>query len=403
MSRSSRKRRMPANLVLATGFLAAAVLWLAPAATAAVPYKDISSSGPLQNVYLGNELSCQIRYAGDDALQFFPSSAIPGDCGTFLAVGGSLYAPDFAQHDGTATSGLGSYTPFTPVSQSDVSGAGTRSDPYRVTTTVDVGGTGLRITETTSYVAGEEAYRTDTTVRNPGGSAQEAVLYHAGDCFLQESDSGFGFVQIDGDGASPGCALNANNNPPARIEQFVAITGGNQYYEAGYSEVWAAIATHATFPNTCARCDENIDNGAGISWNITVPAGGEVTRSRYTTFSPQGRTGAPPEMVTPEEIGLPSARRCVDRRKFSFDLRRRSGRRVVRVEVYVKRGRSRRGLGRLKQVRTGRNIVRLNIRRLPPRRFKVTIRTTHHDGSRLESWRVYRACSKSKPRTRTIR
>jgi hypothetical protein len=391
------------KLALTTGCVLATLLLLAPLAGAAVPFKDISSPGPLQNIYVGDELSCQVRYRGDTSLQFFPPSATPGDCGTFLAVDGTLYAPNFGEHDGTATGGLGSHTAFTPVSQSDVSGSGPRSDPYRVTTTVDAGGTGLRVSETTSYVTGEEAYRTDTTVSNSGGSPRDTVLYHAGDCFLQESDIGYGFVQTDGDAASPGCALNANNRPPARIEQFVAISGGNQYYEAGYSEVWEAIGTHNPFPNTCARCAENVDNGAGISWSITVPAGGEVTRSRYTTFSPQGRTGAPPQSVPPEEIGLPSNRRCVDRRRFSFDLRRRSGRRVVRVEVYVKRGGGRRGLGRLKQVRTGRNITRLTIRRLPRRRFKVTIRTTHHDGSRLESYRIYRACTKSRPRTRTIR
>ena len=93
MSRPSRNARLPLSLWLVT---VAALFALAPVAPAAVPYKDISSAGPLQNVYVGNELSCQDRYAGDASLQFYPPSAIPGDCGTFLAVGGSLYASDFA-------------------------------------------------------------------------------------------------------------------------------------------------------------------------------------------------------------------------------------------------------------------------------------------------------------------
>jgi hypothetical protein len=283
-----------------------------------------------------------------------------------------------------------------------VTGTGTAADPFQITTVVDVGTTGLRITQTDSYVVGQESYRTDVTLQNRTGAPIGGVLYRAGDCYLQESDSGYGFVQTDADRSSPGCALNANNTPAARIEQFVSLSAGNQFYEAGYSEVWAAIGAQNPFPNTRARCAESVDNGAGISWSVSVPAGGEVTRSRFTTFSPQGRTGAPPEVVPPSEIGLPPNRRCVDRRKFSFDLRRRSGLRVQRVEVYIN-SRSGRGLGRLKKVVTGRNITRLTIRRLPKRRFKVTIRTTHDNGSRLESSRRYRGCKKSKPRTRRLR
>lgn len=263
------------------------LLVFAPAAGAAVPFKDISSSGPLTNVYVGNELSCQVRHAGDSQLELFPPDAVPGDCGTFLAVGGELFAPDFGAHDGTATSSLGSYTPFTPVSQSEVSGSGTNADPFRVTTVVDAGATGLRITEVNSYVVGRESYRTDTTVTNSGGAAQNAILYQAGDCYLQESDVGYGFVQAEGDRSSPGCSATAHNNPPGRIEQFVSISGGNNHYEAEFSEVWSAIGAQAPFPNTC-RCEEFIDNGAGLSWNISIPAGGEVTRSRSTTFSPTG-------------------------------------------------------------------------------------------------------------------
>ncbi len=121
-----------------------------------------------------------------------------------------------------------------------------------------------------------------------------------------------------------------------------------------------------------------------------------------------GRTGAadesaePIQVVPPGDIGLPPNKKCVDRRKFAFNLKRVSDRRVVRVEVYVKRGRGS-GLGKRKKVVTGTNIERLAINRLPKRRFKVTIRTTHDDGSRLESCRIYKGCKKSKPKTRRVR
>ncbi len=67
---------------------------------------------------------------------------------------------------------------------------------------------------------------------------------------------------------------------------------------ADYDEVWAAIGTHLPFDNTC-RCNELIDTGAGISWDFTVPASGNVTYSHYSVFSP---TGGPP----PQEEAIPT-------------------------------------------------------------------------------------------------
>src|SRR4051794_36744435 len=104
------------------GLFAAAILCLlaiAGTAVAAVPFVDIGApSGPLTNVAVGSDLSCQTKHTGDAALEFSPSSATPGDCGTFLVAGGTLYSPDFSNHAGTATSGLGDRTPFSAVSQS---------------------------------------------------------------------------------------------------------------------------------------------------------------------------------------------------------------------------------------------------------------------------------------------
>ena len=76
-----------------------AVLALPVSAQGAVPFKDISTSGPLTHVYVGNELSCQVAYAGDPRFEFYPSAVAPGDCGTMVAVGGALYTPDFSNHD----------------------------------------------------------------------------------------------------------------------------------------------------------------------------------------------------------------------------------------------------------------------------------------------------------------
>lgn len=269
---------------------------------AAVPYTSISSAGPLTDIFLGNELSAQIAYSGGPPYQVFPPSTTPGDYGTFLVIDDVLYAPDFANHDSTATGSIGTYTAHSPVSQSGVTGSGTAADPYQVVTTADVGSTGLQVTQTDSYVLGDEFYRSDLVISNSTGAAIDAILYRAMDCYLGGSDSGYGFVT----GSAVGCSVNPNNTPPGLIEQLVPITPGNAYYQNYYSEVWNAISTHAPFNNTCL-CDSLIDNGAGVSWNISVPAGGSVTVSHYTVFSPLGVVALSTSKTADESVSDPGA------------------------------------------------------------------------------------------------
>src|SRR3954452_3585805 len=112
------------RLALTLALVVTSLCVCATGALAAVPSQDIGNnpSGPLNKIAIGNDLSCQLQHVGDTSFEFFPSSATPGDCGTFVAVDGRLFAPDFANHDGTATSGLGTYTLFTAVSQTPVTG-----------------------------------------------------------------------------------------------------------------------------------------------------------------------------------------------------------------------------------------------------------------------------------------
>jgi hypothetical protein len=89
---------------------------------------------------------------------------------------------------------------------------------------------------------------------------------------------------------------------------------------------------------------------------------------------------------------LPSARRCVDRRKFSFRLHHARGARVVRVVAFVN--------GKRKLRVRGRHIKRITLKRLPRRKFVVRIVATQNTGSKLVSTRRYKGCRKSRPRTR---
>ena len=257
--------------------VALALTWCVPAAAESA-IKVISSSGPLEQIVVSDDLRCQVKHVLDEEGSFYHPSAAPGNCGTFLAAGETVFAPDCCV-DGVD---------FTPVSQSEVTGSGTGADPHTVVTVVDAEAAGLRLTQTDSYVVGSESYRTDIEVSNLAGEpaleGMPVVLYHAADCFLQDSDHGFGFFDSLTGGVY--CALNANNSPPARVEGFAPITPGSHYMEAYYSTLWSSI-DGASFPDT-AEPDVFQDNGAGLSWSATVPEGGSITRSLQTGFSPAG-------------------------------------------------------------------------------------------------------------------
>lgn len=276
-------------VVIVATFIVILAGLLGPARSrAAVPYADVVSSGPLEHVYLGADLSCQVRLVADVDLSFFPPSAIPGDCGTFIHFGGALYSPDFANHDGTATGSLPSPQPFTPISQSGIAGLGTAAGPYSVVTVADAGTTGVRITQRDSYAAGNRFYRTAITVSNAGPGAQTVSLYHAGDCYLANTDIGYGFLDASTGGTF--CSANPNNSPQARIIGFDpadADSAGATYVETFFDTVWSMI-NGQPFPNSC-DCNVNQDNGAGLQWSFSVPPGGEVTRSLLTTIDPTGR------------------------------------------------------------------------------------------------------------------
>jgi hypothetical protein len=381
------------------GLLSVAVcaLVLPPVAGAVVPSVNIGRpAGPLTQVSIGADLSCQVQHTGDTSLEFFPPAASPGDCGTFVATGGALYTPDFSNHGSSATSSLGTRTPFTTVSQSAVTGSGTAASPTKVTTVANVGGTGLRISELDRYTTGQESYRTDVTIQNRGSGQQTGLIYRAGDCYLQNSDVGFGFAEPAS--KAVGCSANPNNTPPGRIEEWFPITGGNNFTEAGFSTVWGQIGAMTPFPDTCAQCTNTLDNGAGLSWRFTLAPGASATFSHYTTFSPTGRTGPPrtaPTPISPGRFGLPSNRRCLDKRKFTFRLRRPVGY-VVKAQVFINNVPV--------QTKRGRPIRRLTIKRLPNRgRFVVKIIATQNNGTRLITRRIYKKCKKTRPKGKKVR
>ncbi|QNG36640.1 DUF11 domain-containing protein [Geodermatophilaceae bacterium NBWT11] len=276
MRRSGRRALQVLGLAaLVTG----AVLPLQSAAAA--PAGVIASAGPLTQITTSPTLNCQVTRADDQQSEWFPTGG-DGACGTFVAVDGAVFGPADLPAGGVLT-GTPQYVVSTPVSQTAATGAGTETDPLTLVTVVGLGDTGLTVTQTDRYVVGAEAYRTDVVVANPGPGAVDAVVYRAGDCYLQDSDSGRGTVT----GTAVACRAGAAADEPDRIEQLYPLTPGSSHLEGAYDDVWTAIATGLPFPDTCL-CDEEIDNGVGLSWPVTVPSGGTARVAHYTTFSPLG-------------------------------------------------------------------------------------------------------------------
>lgn len=261
---------LAAVLTLFTGFA------MAPSASAA----EIESGGPLTSINISPLLNCDVRHQGDVQGEWFDDVA----CGTFVSFGGNLYGPEELPAGSGATS-VPNYVPFTAISQSDMTGSGTSSDPYAITTKVGLGDTGATLTQVDAYVNGATAYRTDITITG-GETTGDAVIFRGGDCYLQDSDLGLGQVL---DGSSPVCKAQVDSDNPERVEGFRPLTSGAAYLEDEFRSVWRAIGTGAMLPNTC-RCDEEVDNGIAISWARELTQGASVTLSSLTFFSPVGTT-----------------------------------------------------------------------------------------------------------------
>ena len=139
-------------------------------------------------------------------------------------------------------------------------------------------------------MVGDEAYRTDVKIINNSTAARTGILWRAGDCFLQDSDNGFGRVDgnaIDCVGDDPN---QPGNQPGPRIEQWLPVTPGSSYYQSNFNTVWAHIGSQQAFTNACDGCPTTYtDNGAGLSWNFSLAAGASTTYSSFITFSPLGR------------------------------------------------------------------------------------------------------------------
>jgi len=234
--------------------------------------KVITSDGPLTTIAIGNDLSCQVDHEGDGVGGEFYNGATSTldpntSCGTLLAVGDMTFGKW--------------YEDFTPVSQSDVVGLGTTRSPFKITTKVDVGDTGLRIIQTDSYVVGQNFYTTEVTVKNRGTSRQDVVLYKFGDCFLNGMDeSTRGDVDQTRFGDAPVCE-STDPTAPGEIS-LLPRSGGSTYQAGNIDATFFAPDIQAPYGNTCDACPNEIDSGLGLSWEFSIGPGVSKSKTHRT-------------------------------------------------------------------------------------------------------------------------
>ncbi len=274
-----------------------------------VPAGPVTPLAPVTNTITGSPLTVVI---GDDTSAQVYNSNVPGtgqffppDCaatqtadnGVFVSVGGVIYGPDFNNHPcGSASN---SYTPWTPVSFSGVTGTGTSADPFTVVIVADAGATGLRLTETVTYVNGASQYNMSLAFSDNGNLAVTWDTFTGSDLYLADNDSGFSVLQgtsSGGRGASSACLQLQY------VILFVATTPADRWSATAYGTVWDEISAGLLSDTVdTAVCQ---DNGAAIEWDArTLNPGGGLTINTAVSFTGQAvPVGATVPALSPKAL-----------------------------------------------------------------------------------------------------
>ncbi len=276
-----------ACLALTTSLFAAKTPRIPPHVAEGAPTTVTITGTPLTAV-IGSDTSMQVYNSNVPGTgQFYPPDCTTGqtaDYGIFAetpSTAGVVYGPDFNNHPcGSASN---SYTPWTVVSLSAVTGTGTSADPFTVVVVVDAGLTGLRLTATYTYVNGSPQITQSFAFANQGNATVNLDVFSGADLFLADNDEGFPTLQgtsVGGRAASSACALLQYTI------LFLGTTPPNNWVGRDYSTVWDEISA-GQLTNTVEStiCE---DNGAALQWaNIDIPVAGSTTIASGVTFTGQ--------------------------------------------------------------------------------------------------------------------
>jgi hypothetical protein len=222
------------------------------------------------------DLGCTLATSEDSADEFYNNGASNDACGTFLALGGALYGP------GTVPAGqnLGSYTSWTPVSQT-TTGDGSAVNPFTTITTVVAGSSGVQLTETDTWTLGGSNVDSSMAISGAPGDTSSVLLYRAADCYVGNSDIGTG--AYDSATQTVAC-LHDNGDGTQTAEQLIPLTAEASSVEDDYSTIWSDVASQTALPNNC-QCTSTIDDGVSTAWPLQLNGTSAVTASSRWAFT----------------------------------------------------------------------------------------------------------------------
>jgi hypothetical protein len=330
---------LSAALAVTTLLVLGALGWQPAVGSAEV----ITSSGPLGTINVENGLDCQVQVSGDIATSFFGGPE-DGGCGTFLALTAGEDVPESDTIFGPSpAAGITTEAAFTPVAQT-LTGEGTASKPFVVITRVyaeepvpdsEEKAKVAELIETDSYVTGQDSYETTIVAKNLQTEALTGTIYHVGDCYLADHDTGFGALNVPVAG-SVACTVTPNDIPSERIMAFTPIeTGGfpvssAHYVESKWPSFWEDIKPNGEqLPDSVDFTgfeNEAEDNGMGLSWPIKLAASNsklasehEATLKLATTVTPYGAPASSttagscvPSGQVPITVTAPNGAKAVD-------------------------------------------------------------------------------------------
>lgn len=211
-------------------------------------------------IHLGNLGGVQVvragsrQYYGDD-----PTGPEGVNNGFFMAVGpagsATVYGPQL-NIEWTAI-------PWTAVSQSAVTGAGTAEDPYQVVTIVSAGG--FMLGQTVRYVVPKVYFDVRLTLLPQADNAQDVRVYHWLDTYLDGGDFGPAFSEPPSNPTVVGVAKNG---------QYELLIQGNRAWDAYFSGVYyrpgQSMELGGSLDNTLDTTPTT-DNGIAAQWDIGAP------------------------------------------------------------------------------------------------------------------------------------
>src|SRR5262249_11380240 len=197
------------------------------------------------------------------------------DSGVFAKILGFVYGPDFSQHPcGSATGSFA--TPWTRVSLSPVTGTGTSGDPFTVTVVVTAGATGLRLTETITYVNGSKTAAIALAFSNTTDVALTWDTFIGADLYLASSDEGVPAL-VGGAAAGKDCQFQNYTI------LFGNATPNDRYSANGFGTIWSEISAHNLSNTVASGC---LDNGIANEWSArTLTPGGSLTIDTSVSFT----------------------------------------------------------------------------------------------------------------------